>query len=110
MFEAQPELHFLYAQIAAYNPDRTREEMLAIIRAAGARTAEDAASLEVPVLFIAGEEDIVNSGLEETMIVAYHAIRDALKSKPQLGDLRAAAFYTAINKIALSYTELGVFP
>jgi pimeloyl-ACP methyl ester carboxylesterase len=59
MFEEQPELHFLYAQIAAYNPDRTREEMLAIIRAAGARTAEDAASLEVPVLFIAGEEDIV---------------------------------------------------
>ena len=58
----------------------------------------------------AGEEDIVNSGLEETMIVAYHAIRDALKSTPQLGDLRAAAFYTAINKIALSYKELGVFP
>ena len=58
----------------------------------------------------AGEEDIVNSGLEETMIVAYHAIRDALKAKPQLGDLRAAAFYTAINKIALSYKELGVFP
>ena len=58
----------------------------------------------------ANEEDIVNSGLEETMIVAYHAVRDALKQEPALGDLRAAAFRTAIEKIARSYLELGVFP
>jgi len=58
----------------------------------------------------ASEEDIVNSGLEETMIVAYHAIRDALKRNPKLGDLRAAAFLTAIDKIAMAYKELGVFP
>jgi glutamate dehydrogenase (NAD(P)+) len=58
----------------------------------------------------ADEEDIVNSGLEETMIVAYHAIRDTLKRKPELGDLRAAAFLTAIDKVAVSYRELGVFP
>ena len=56
------------------------------------------------------EEDIVNSGLEETMIVAYHAVRDALKQDPALGDLRAAAFRTAIDKIARSYLDLGVFP
>jgi glutamate dehydrogenase (NAD(P)+) len=58
----------------------------------------------------ASEEDIVNSGLEETMIVAYHAIRDALKRNPKLADLRAAAFLTAIDKVAVSYRELGVFP
>jgi len=58
----------------------------------------------------AGEEDIVNSGLEETMVVAYHAVRDALKREPALGDLRTAAFRTAIEKIARSYLELGVFP
>ena len=57
----------------------------------------------------ASEEDIVNSGLEETMIVAYHGIRDALK-REKLGDLRSAAFRTAIEKIARSYMELGVFP
>ena len=56
------------------------------------------------------EVDIVNSGLEETMIVAYHAIRDQLKEDPRLGDLRAAAFRTAIDKIARSYMDLGVFP
>jgi glutamate dehydrogenase (NAD(P)+) len=58
----------------------------------------------------ADEEDIVNSGLEETMIVAYHSVRDVLKQEPALGDLRAAAFRTAIEKIARSYLELGVFP
>jgi glutamate dehydrogenase (NAD(P)+) len=58
----------------------------------------------------ASEEDIVNSGLEETMIVAYHQIRDQLMREPKLADLRAAAFLTAIDKVARSYTELGVFP
>jgi glutamate dehydrogenase (NAD(P)+) len=56
------------------------------------------------------EQDIVNSGLEETMVVAYHAIRDAHKQNPALGDLRAGAFRTAIDKIARSYMELGVYP
>jgi glutamate dehydrogenase (NAD(P)+) len=56
------------------------------------------------------EQDIVNSGLEETMVVAYHAIREDFKANPKLGDLRSAAFLNAINKIARSYLELGVFP
>jgi glutamate dehydrogenase (NAD(P)+) len=56
------------------------------------------------------EQDIVNSGLEETMVVAYHAVREALLRHPELGDLRAAAFRTAIDKIATSYLDLGVFP
>ena len=56
------------------------------------------------------EQDIVNSGLEETMVVAYHAIREDWKANPQVGDLRAAAFLNAINKVARSYLELGVFP
>jgi glutamate dehydrogenase (NAD(P)+) len=58
----------------------------------------------------AEEQDIVNSGLEETMIVAYHAIRDEMKQNRALGDLRAAAFRNAIDKIARAYMELGVFP
>lgn len=58
----------------------------------------------------ADEQDIVNSGLEETMMVGYHGIRESLKREPALGDLRAAAFRTAIDKIARSYLDLGVFP
>jgi len=58
----------------------------------------------------ASEEDIVNSGLEETMIVAYEQIREQLKQQPKLADLRTAAFSVAIEKVARSYMELGVFP
>ena len=58
----------------------------------------------------ADELDIVTSGLEETMIVAYQAIRETLRQTPALGDLRAAAFRTAIDRIAGSYLELGIYP
>jgi glutamate dehydrogenase (NAD(P)+) len=57
----------------------------------------------------AEEEDLVNSGLEETMSVAWHQIRDAQRKRPKT-DLRTAAFISAIDKIAVSYLELGIFP
>lgn len=56
----------------------------------------------------ADEEDIVRSGLEETMIDAYNEINE-LRKKHDV-DLRTAAFISAINKIALSYEQLGIFP
>ncbi len=58
----------------------------------------------------ADEKDLVYSGLEETMISAYHDIRNEFKNTPGIPDLRTAAFVVAIKKIALSYNTLGVFP
>jgi glutamate dehydrogenase (NAD(P)+) len=56
----------------------------------------------------ADEEDLVNSGLEETMVTAYHQVRDA---SLRMGvDLRMAAFALAIDKVALAYRERGIFP
>ena len=55
------------------------------------------------------EVDLVNSGLEDTMINAYHQIRQIFKSS-KCADLRTAAFISSINKIAASYLELGIFP
>jgi glutamate dehydrogenase (NAD(P)+) len=57
----------------------------------------------------AEEYDLVMSGLEDTMISAYHAVRKVRKDK-QLRSMRTAAFTVAINKIAQSYMELGIFP
>ena len=56
------------------------------------------------------EVDLVNSGLEDTMIVAYNQIRETQKRHGEGVDLRTAAFINAINKIATSYIELGIFP
>jgi glutamate dehydrogenase (NAD(P)+) len=58
----------------------------------------------------ADEIDLVNSGLEETMYNAYDSIREIWKSNPDVGDLRTAAFVAAIDKIAVSYMQLGIFP
>jgi glutamate dehydrogenase (NAD(P)+) len=58
----------------------------------------------------ASEEDLVNSGLEETMIGAYHPIREMWKRNGGRADLRTAAMIVAIDKVALSYEHLGIFP
>ena len=58
----------------------------------------------------ADEIDLVNSGLEETMIGAYHQIREIRKAEARVPDLRTAAFISAVRKVAASYLELGVFP
>ncbi|MFQ5602818.1 MAG: Glu/Leu/Phe/Val dehydrogenase [bacterium] len=58
----------------------------------------------------ADEIDLVNSGLEETMINAYNAIRETMLNTEGVEDLRTAAFICAINKIAVSYMQLGIFP
>ena len=59
---------------------------------------------------VTDELAIVNSGLEDTMIVAFQEIREALRRQPEIPDLRTAAFVTAINKVAIVYEELGIFP
>ncbi|MCH7396674.1 Glu/Leu/Phe/Val dehydrogenase [Belliella sp. DSM 107340] len=57
----------------------------------------------------ASERDLVLSGLEETMVEAYHAMNSTRKSK-KINSLRTAAFILAIERIAISYTDLGIFP
>jgi len=58
----------------------------------------------------ADELDLVNSGLEDTMIMSYHQIRETWNSGPAIDSFRTAAFVVAINKIAVSYMDLGIFP
>lgn len=58
----------------------------------------------------ADEVDLVNSGLEETMITAYREMAETRRRTPGVGNLRTAALVNAIEKIARSYVELGIFP
>jgi len=58
----------------------------------------------------ADEIDLVNSGLEETMIQSYHGIRDIQKRGGSRYDLRCASMIDAIEKVALSYRDRGIFP
>ena len=82
--------------------------MLRTIEAATGKTFTDAERLQ----FAKGpdEEDLVNSGLEETMISAYHQLVETKDKHPGVPDLRIAAFLNALHKVARSYAELGIFP
>lgn len=57
----------------------------------------------------ADELDLVRSGLDDTMRLAYQQIRDTLENEADVHDLRTAAYVTSINKIARSYLDVGVY-
>ncbi len=56
------------------------------------------------------EVTLVNSGLEDTMIIAYQNIRDTMKDNPKIPDMRTAAFVCSLKKIASDYMSLGIWP
>jgi glutamate dehydrogenase (NAD(P)+) len=62
--------------------------------------------------FVRGDDELtlVNSGLEDTMAAAYDQLRETRRRDPKIPDLRTAAFVNAIDKVARSYVELGIFP
>ncbi len=62
------------------------------------------------ILHGAEEIDLVHSGLEETMIGATNEIMNIWKANPAIPDMRTAAYVCAINKVGITYSELGIFP
>jgi glutamate dehydrogenase (NAD(P)+) len=56
----------------------------------------------------ASELDLVRSGLDDTMRMAFQDIREVLKNNENIHDYRTAAYALAISKIALSYYDLGL--
>lgn len=62
------------------------------------------------ILHGADEVDLVHSGLEETMIAATREIMEIWLNNDEIPDMRTAAYVNAINKVANSYAELGIFP
>ncbi len=58
----------------------------------------------------ADEEDLVRSGLEDTMISSYDQIRNEWIGNPNNISMRTAAFVVALKKIGSDYANLGIFP
>ncbi|MHC8948682.1 Glu/Leu/Phe/Val family dehydrogenase [Sphingobacterium hungaricum] len=74
-------------------------------------TNKKVSELERKVILRGPDEiDLVHSGLEDTMIGSYQEIRQVFKETADVEDMRTAAFICAINKIGVSYEELGIFP
>jgi glutamate dehydrogenase (NAD(P)+) len=56
----------------------------------------------------ADELDLVRSGLDDTMRVAYGEMRELYRSRDGIPDLRTAGYVLAIEKIARFYMEFGL--
>lgn len=56
----------------------------------------------------ANELDLVRSGLDDTMRVAFQDIREVMKTYTDIKDYRTAAYVVAITKVARSYYDLGL--
>ena len=56
----------------------------------------------------ASELDLVRSGLDDTMRMAFQDLREIMKTYPHIKDYRTAAYAIAITKIAQSYYDLGL--
>ena len=100
--------HIRFGRIEKRNTQAAGRRLLRAIEAStGARFTEEQLKEFVPEL---DEHTLVNSGLEETMIAAYHEIGDTMRRDKRIPDLRTAAFVAAIEKVARTYLELGIFP
>ena len=100
--------HVRFGRMGKRFEQTTYENLLRVVEdATGRKLSEDETK---SIARGADEVDLVNSGLQETMITAYAQIREVMKQDPRIPNLRTAAFVNAINKVALCYGELGVFP
>ena len=102
--------HVRFGRLGKRFEDITQNTMVrAIENATGYKFSDD----ELQFVHGAGEEDLVNSGLQDTMIRAYqelHETRMQYRRRNIDIDCRTAAFINAIHKIAESYMQLGIFP
>jgi glutamate dehydrogenase (NAD(P)+) len=56
----------------------------------------------------AGELELVRSGLDDTMRIAYQSMREVWHSRQDVTDLRTAAYLVSIAKVAASYRAMGL--
>jgi glutamate dehydrogenase (NAD(P)+) len=100
--------HVRFGRMGKRLEERNEADLVRAIETVTGRKISD--DLRREIVKGSDEADIVHSGLEDTMVVAYHALREELRRTPAMRDLRTAAFAHAINKVARAYDELGVFP
>ncbi len=81
-----------------------------IIKTVEQMTGKDAPdSFEKDLIRGADELDLVRSGLDDTMRLAFQEILAAKRSYDQIEDYRTAAYVVAVNKISRSYLDIGVY-
>jgi glutamate dehydrogenase (NAD(P)+) len=97
--------HIRFGRMQRRNEEARNLHLIQALEESGVKLSDDFKS---EFMDGADELDLVRAGLDDTMRLAYQNIRKALKEKPELEDLRTAAFYVAISDIALHYRSIGL--
>ena len=100
--------HVRYGRMEKRFNETMNERILQEIEALTGKTVDD--KNRSLIKHGADEIDLVHSGLEETMITATREIMAEWKNNENIPDMRTAAYVVAINKVATTYAELGIFP
>jgi glutamate dehydrogenase (NAD(P)+) len=98
--------HVRFGRMEKRFEENSYKKILSVIETISDRKFTDA---ELAELAKGGDEgDLVDSGLEETMVNAYNQINELRKHHNV--DLRTAALISAINKVGNMYEGMGIFP
>ena len=98
--------HVRFGRMDKRFEEQSSRRMLGAVEELTGRTLSDAERDRI--VKGADENDLVNSGLEETMVLAYHETRTLARAHDV--DLRTAAFVGALHKVARVYEQRGIFP
>lgn len=100
--------HVRFGRLSKRHEEESNVRMLDAVEKITGRTlsAEERAA----IIRGADEKDFVYSGLQESMYSAYDHIRSVKMANKAIPDLRTAAFVSVIDKIVVSYSQLGIWP
>jgi glutamate dehydrogenase (NAD(P)+) len=100
--------HVRFGRMGKRFDERAARQVVAAIEKATGSSFRDS---EIDAMARGADElDLVNSGLEETMVKAYHELREIKQRHEGAIDLRTAAMISAIDKITRVYQHRGIFP
>ena len=99
--------HIRFGRMQRRNDELRGHQMAAMLEeVTGAKVSDH---LRNSITRGADELDLVRSGLDDTMRLAYQEIRETFLSEERVNDLRTAAYVASIRKIARSYMDVGVY-
>ncbi|MEK7207122.1 MAG: Glu/Leu/Phe/Val dehydrogenase [Pseudomonadota bacterium] len=89
-----------------FEENRSNQHMEMLEEVAGMKIADDVKSR---IARGADEVDLVRSGLDDTMRLAYQELREILNKHEKVDNYRTAAFVIAIQKISRTYLDVGIY-
>ena len=99
--------HIRFGRMQRLHDETHNNLILQAIQQGGSKISKELAE---KLVHGADEAALVRSGLDDTMRIAFQAIRERYWSSPKIPNYRIAAMTIAIEKIALIVRELGIYP